>query len=57
MNLKVGLKNLKTFIINIIQYVKISFIFDKKNLLDYKDSPIDQGKEKFITLFKERFNL
>lgn len=39
------------------QYVKISFIFDKKNLLDYKDSPIDKGKEIFLQLYKERFSL
>ena len=50
-------KKLKDIYYKYNQYVNISFIFDKKNLLNYKDSPIDQGKEKFITLFKERFNL
>ncbi len=35
-------------------YVKISYIFDKENLLDYKDSPIDKNKEIFLTLFKNR---
>lgn len=39
------------------KYVLISFIFDKNNLLGYKDSPIDQGSEKFIKLFKERITL
>lgn len=35
-------------------YVQISYLFDKENLLGYKDSPIDCGKEKFLTLFKNR---
>lgn len=34
--------------------VQISFMFDKKNLLDYKMSPIDNGKEIFLELFKNR---
>ena len=34
--------------------VQISFIFDKWNLLDYKDSPIDKGKEIFLDLFRKR---
>ena len=37
--------------------VTISFIWDKYNLTGYKDSPIDCGKEIFISLFKERVNL
>lgn len=37
--------------------VKISFIFDKWNLLGYKDSPIDNGKDVFLELFKRRVNL
>ena len=35
-------------------YVQISYLFDKQNLLDYKDSPIDKGKDTFLELFKER---
>lgn len=35
-------------------YVQISYMFDKKNLLDYKMSPIDKDKDTFLTLFKER---
>lgn len=35
-------------------YVKISFLFDMEHRLEYKNSPIDQGKELFLTLFKER---
>jgi hypothetical protein len=38
-------------------FVVISFIFDKNMTLDYKSSPIDEGKEKFLQLFKERIVL
>ena len=37
--------------------VQLSFIFDKKMITDYKASPIDEGKEKFLRLFKERITL
>ena len=37
--------------------VQISFIFDNHYLLGYKDSPVDQGKEIFIELFKNRIQL
>ena len=35
-------------------YVQISYLFDKWDLLDYKDSPIDKGKDVFLELFKRR---
>ena len=35
----------------------VSFIFDKNKLTNYKDSPIDCGKEIFLELFKERIIL
>jgi hypothetical protein len=39
-------------------YVQISFVFDKKgDKLNYKMSPIDNGKEIFLELFKERIYL
>lgn len=38
-------------------YVNISFIFDKNMITSYKASPVDEGKEKFLTLFKERIVL
>lgn len=39
-------------------YVKVSFLFDSHNqLLNYKDSPIDQGKEVFLRMYKERIFL
>lgn len=38
--------------------VQVSFLFDKEgDLLGYKDSPIDRGKETFIKLFQERVRL
>jgi len=37
--------------------VNITFIFDKWNMLDYKDSPIDKDKETFLELFKRRVSL
>lgn len=39
------------------RYVTISYMFDKKNLLGYKSSPIDHGKEVFLELYKNRINL
>ena len=33
---------------------QISFIFDKDNLLGYKESPIDRGPDVFLELFKRR---
>jgi DNA primase len=37
--------------------VLISFIFDKNKITSYKASPIDEGKEKFLKLFRERILL
>ena len=50
-------KNLKGIHNKYGKYVTISYLFDKNNLLDYKDSPIDKGKETFIELYKRRVNL
>ena len=38
-------------------FLKVSFMFDKKMLTGYKDSPIDCGKDTFLQLFKERIYL
>lgn len=38
-------------------YTTINFIFDKWNLLQYKDSPIDKGKNIFLELFNRRFSI
>ena len=35
-------------------YVQISYILDRKKITGYKDAPVDCGKEKFLTLYKER---
>lgn len=40
-----------------LPYCNFSFIFDFENLLDYKDSPIDKGKEVFEKLYKGRINV
>ena len=36
------------------KYVTISFLFDMKHKLQYKDSPIDKGIDTFLYLFKNR---
>lgn len=38
-------------------YCNMSFIFDFDNLLQYKDSPIDRGKEVFEELYQKRIKL
>jgi hypothetical protein len=38
-------------------FILISFVFDKKDLLDYKMSPVDKGKDIFLQLYKERIYL
>ena len=38
-------------------FVTISFIFDKNMITGYKASPIDEGPDKFLKLFKERIIL
>lgn len=48
---------LKTLYNKYSSYVNISYLFDKENILGYKDSPIDCGKDKFIQLFKNRIIL
>lgn len=37
--------------------VNMSFIFDKKMITNYKDSPIDKGPDIFMKLYKERIML
>ena len=38
-------------------YVNLSFMFDKNMITGYKSSPTDEGKDKFLQLFKERIML
>lgn len=44
----------KQFVKPLINYVKVSVMFDLKGRLEYKDSPIDKGKETFNLLYNER---
>ena len=37
--------------------VQMSFMFDKNMITSYKASPIDEGREKFLQLFKDRVML
>lgn len=50
-------KKLKDLYIKYNKYCQISFLFDNKKLLGYKESPIDEGPEVFMQLFKERIFL
>ena len=50
-------KNLKNIHRKYGQYVKISYLFDKGNLIGYKSSPIDHGPEVYMQMFKERVDL
>lgn len=36
------------------RYVNVTFMYDKAHRLDYKDSPIDKGKDIFYELLEER---
>ena len=51
------IKNLKKITMKYKNYVNISCILDKQRITNYKDSPIDKGKEVFLKLFKERVSL
>lgn len=50
-------KNLKQIYNKYGHYVKVSFLFDKGHLLDYKDAPTDKGKNTFMELYKNKINL
>lgn len=54
-------KRLKSNLIKIhnkyCKEINVSLIFDKKMITGYKSSPIDEGPEKFLQLFKERIIL
>ena len=54
-------KHLKTNLVRLRDKYKsfttISFIFDKNKITGYKASPIDEGPEKFLKLFRERIIL
>lgn len=50
-------KNLKGIHKRFGRYVKVSYIFDKEQRLEYKASPIDRGPDLFLELYSERINL
>ena len=50
-------QNLMRFRDKYKNFVTVSFIFDKNMITGYKSSPIDEGPEKFLKLFKERIVL
>ena len=39
------------------KYVTVSYMFDRQDILQYKSSPIDEGPDKFIQLYNQRFSL
>lgn len=47
-------KILEKFIKPLSPYCKVSVLWDTDNLLDYKDSPTDKGKEIFLKLMENR---
>ena len=51
------IKKYKSFYNKYKNYVLISFIFDKNMITSYKSSPVDEGPDKFLKLFKERIVL
>lgn len=54
---KIWIKKLEDIHKKYSPYCKISFLFDKGNLLGYKESPLDRGPQVFMELFKERVML
>ena len=50
-------KNLKNIHKKYGQFVTISYLFDTRDLLSYKASPTDEGRDKFLQLYKERINI
>lgn len=48
------MRNLKKIGINYGKQVIISYIYDNKKITAYKNSPLDEGKDKFLKLFNQR---
>ena len=51
------IKNLEKLNERYKNIINISIIYDRDMITGYKDSPIDDGKEKFLELFKNRVRL
>lgn len=52
-----AIKVRKAIIDKLLGYFSISVLWDKENLLGYKDSPTDHGKEVFFHLYKNRIKV
>jgi hypothetical protein len=50
-------KNLKNIHKKYGRFVKISYMFDKEDLLGYKQSPIDNGRDVFLELYNNKFSI
>ena len=50
-------KNLKNIHKKYGAYVKISYLFDKGDLLDYKNSPTDKGVDVLLELYNNKFSI
>lgn len=44
----------RSFVLKLMQYFTVEIIWDRENLIGYKDSPTDRGKEIYERLYKER---
>lgn len=42
---------------SIVPYCKVSILWDKENLLEYKDSPTDRGKEVLLKLLDQKIDI
>lgn len=47
----------QTYCEPLLNYCKVSVIWDRENLLGYKDSPTDKGKKIFYHLYKNRIEI
>ncbi|EOU2097138.1 hypothetical protein C0L75_03195 [Clostridium perfringens] len=47
----------KAIVEKLLPYFSVSIMWDKKDYLDYKDSPTDKGAKVFFSLFKERIRV
>ena len=53
---KSWIKKLKQISQKVRKFTQVSFIFDTEKILGYKDSPIDNGKDKFLYLLSNRLD-
>ena len=50
-------KNLKQIHRKYGHFIRITYLFDKEGILDYKMSPTDDGLDKLLYLYEHRVNL